>query len=113
MRFIVLPWWGCRAWEWLVDRAMATHALIDFIVFAISVGMERLIHLKCFVFHFNLFSLQLFVHGSVLFFAEESDEEVSPPASYMAGMERRRKSVFAESYEPGDGDEASDKVCLS
>lgn len=28
----------------------------------------------------------------------------------MAGMERRRKSVFAESYEPGEDDEAVEKV---
>ena len=28
----------------------------------------------------------------------------------MAGMDRRRKSVFAESYEPGDEDEAVEKV---
>ena len=41
---------------------------------------------------------------------EESDEEVAPPPSYMAGMDRRRKSVFAESYEPGEGDEAVERV---
>lgn len=40
----------------------------------------------------------------------ESDDEVAPPPSYMAGMERRRKSVFAESYEPGEDDEAVEKV---
>ena len=32
------------------------------------------------------------------------------PASYRAGMDRRRKSVFAESYEPGEDDGAVEKV---
>lgn len=41
-----------------------------------------------------------------------SDDEdfEPPPASYRAGMDRRRKSVFAESYEPGDDDSAVEKV---
>ena len=41
----------------------------------------------------------------------ESDDDYAPPPSYMAGMDRRRKSVFAESYEPGQDDEAVEKVC--
>lgn len=40
------------------------------------------------------------------------DEELAPPPSYRASMDRRRKSVFAESYEPGADDEASEKVCM-
>ena len=40
----------------------------------------------------------------------ESDDEMAPPPSYRAGMDRRRKSVFAESYEPGNEDELVEKV---
>ena len=40
----------------------------------------------------------------------ESEDELAPPASYKAGMDRRRKSVFAESYEPGKDDEAVEKA---
>lgn len=43
--------------------------------------------------------------------AEDSgDEELEPPPSYRAKMDRRRKSVFAESYEPGEEDSAVEKV---
>ena len=40
----------------------------------------------------------------------ESDDEMAPPPSYRAGMDRRRKSVFAESYEPVEDDESVEKV---
>ncbi len=48
---------------------------------------------------------------SLLVAVTESDEEMAPPPSYRAGMDRRRKSVFAESYEPGD-DGPVEKVLL-
>lgn len=44
-------------------------------------------------------------------YLDSEDEDFEPPpASYRAGMDRRRKSVFAESYEPGDDDTAVEKV---
>ncbi len=43
--------------------------------------------------------------------ADSEDEGFEPPpASYRAAMDLRRKSVFAESYEPGDDDSAVEKV---
>lgn len=41
---------------------------------------------------------------------DSDDDFEPPPASYRAGMDRRRKSVFAESYEPGEDDGAVEKV---
>ena len=41
---------------------------------------------------------------------DSGDEELEPPPSYRAKMDRRRKSVFAESYEPGEDDSAVEKV---
>ena len=41
---------------------------------------------------------------------DSGDEELEPPPSYRANMDRRRKSVFAESYEPGEDDSAVEKV---
>lgn len=41
---------------------------------------------------------------------DSDDEEIEPPPSYRANMDRRRKSVFAESYEPGEEDAAVEKV---
>lgn len=50
------------------------------------------------------------INFAVSIYPESDDEVAPPPPSYMSGMERRRKSVFAESYEPGDDDAAVEKV---
>ena len=39
-----------------------------------------------------------------------SGDEIEPPQSYRDSMNRRRKSVFAESYEPGEENAAVEKV---
>lgn len=38
------------------------------------------------------------------------DDEIMPPPSYRQNMDRRRKSVFAESYEPGKESDTIERV---
>lgn len=45
--------------------------------------------------------------------SDDEDDDLAPPPSYRAGMDRRRRSVFAESYEPGEDDQAAEKVVHS
>lgn len=44
---------------------------------------------------------------------DSDEDEIGLPPSYREGMGRRRKSVFAESYEPGEEDAAMERVCES
>ena len=56
-------------------------------------------------------ALVIMISVLVCITSESDDEDFEPPpASYRASMDRRRKSVFAESYEPGDDDSAVEKV---
>lgn len=55
-------------------------------------------------------SVMFDAYQHIFFSMVDSDDDLAPPPSYRSAMDRRRKSVFAESYEPGKDDEASEKV---
>ena len=41
----------------------------------------------------------------------EDEDDLMPPPSYRENMGHRRRSVFAESYEPDEEDAATERVC--